>query len=98
MGRIRVDTDALRNYTGTLNGRISEYEALTARLEALNANIQASWRGNSKDAFGAMMAGYMDQAKNLEEILSAFRNYVQNAADQFETVDAECASRIRSVF
>ena len=98
MGRIRVDTGALRNYTGTLNGRINEYEALTAWLEALNANIQASWKGSSKDAFGAMMAGYMEQAKNLEEILSAFRNYVQNAADQFETVDAECASRIHSTF
>lgn len=98
MGRIRVDTGALRSYTGTLNGRISEYEALTARLEALNTNIQASWKGSSRDAFGAMMATYLEQAKNLEEILSTFRNYVQNAADQFETVDAECASRIRSAF
>ena len=32
MGRIKVDADMLRNYVGTLNGRINEYEALNARM------------------------------------------------------------------
>lgn len=98
MGRIKVDADLLRNYAGSLNGRISEYEALTARMVALNDNIQASWQGDAKIAFANMMATYIEQAKQLQYILVQFRGYAQDAADKFEALDAECAQRIRSSF
>ena len=92
MGRIKVNSDVLRGYAGTLNGRISEYEALAARMAALNDNIQASWQGDAKIAFSNMMATY------LQQILVQFRDYAQTAADRFESVDTECAQRIRSSF
>lgn len=98
MGRIKVDADMLRDYVGTLNGRISEYEALTARMEALNENIQASWKGDAKTSFANMMATYISQAKQLQQILIQFRSYAQEAADKFDNLDAECAQRIRSSF
>lgn len=98
MGRIKVDADTLRDYVGALNGRISEYEALTARMEALNQNIQASWKGDAKTAFSNMMATYITQAKQLQDILVQFRSYAQDAADKFDNLDAECAQRIRSSF
>lgn len=98
MGRIKVDADMLRDYVGTLNGRISEYEALTARMVALNENIQASWKGDAKLSFEKMMAGYIQQAEQLGHILTQFRDYAQDAADKFDNLDAECAQRIRSSF
>lgn len=98
MARIKVDADMLRNYAGTLNGRINEYEALTARLEALNANIQATWQGDPKTAFANMMTTYISQAKQLQQILVQFRGYAQDAADKFDNLDAECAQRIRGSF
>lgn len=98
MGRIRVDADMLRDYVGALNGRISEYEALTARMEALNENIQASWKGDAKTSFANMMATYISQAKQLQKILVQFRDYAQEAAEKFDNLDAECAQRIRSSF
>jgi WXG100 family type VII secretion target len=98
MGRIKVDADMLRDYVGTLNGRISEYEALTARMEALNENIQASWEGSAKINFANKMAGYIQQAKQLQQILVQFRGYAQEAADKFDNLDAECAQRIRGSF
>lgn len=98
MGRIKVDADMLRDYVGTLNGRISEYEALTARMEALSQNVQASWKGDAKTAYADKMATYIAQAKQLQEILAQFRGYAQDAADKFDNLDAECAQRIRSSF
>lgn len=98
MGRIKVDAEMLRNYVGTLNGRISEYEALTARMTALNENIQASWKGDARDSFAKMMAQYIQQAQQLKGILEQFRTYAQDAADKFDNLDAECAQRIRSSF
>ena len=98
MGRIKIDADMLRNSAGTLNGRINEYEALNARMAALNQQIQASWRGSAKDAFGNMAAAYTERTKQLGEILGQFRTYASNAADKFDNLDAECAQRIRGSF
>lgn len=98
MGRIKIDADTLRNYAGNLNGRINEYEALTARMVALNENIQASWQGDAKIAFANMMTTYIQQAQQLQQILVQFRGYAQDTADKFEALDAECAQRIRSSF
>lgn len=98
MGRIKVNADMLRDYVGTLNGRISEYEALTARMEALNQNIQASWQGDAKVKFSEKMAIYIEQTKQLQQILTQFRGYAQEAADKFDNLDAECAQRIRGSF
>lgn len=98
MGRIKVDADMLHNYVGTLNGRINEYEALNARMAALNQQIQTSWKGDAKVAFENMMAAYMERTKQLGEILGQFRTYASDAADKFENLDAECAQRIRSSF
>lgn len=98
MGRIKVNADMLRDYVGTLNGRISEYEGLTTRMEALNENIQASWTGDAKTQFSEKMAVYIQQTKQLQQILAQFRSYAQDAADKFDNLDAECAQRIRSSF
>ena len=98
MGRIKVNADMLRDYVSTLDGRIGEYEALTGRMESLNQNIQASWQGDAKDKFAEKMAGYIDQAKQLQQILTQFRGYAQEAADKFDNLDAECAQRIRGSF
>lgn len=98
MGRIKANVDMLRDYVGTLNGRISEYEALTARMEALNQNIQASWQGDAKVKFSEKMAIYIEQTKQLQQILVQFRSYAQEAAEKFDNLDAECAQRIRGSF
>lgn len=98
MGRIKVDADMLRNYVGTLNGRINEYEALNTRMASLNEQIQASWKGDAKTSFENMMAGYIEQTKQLGNILGQFRTYAADAADKFENLDAECAQRIRGSF
>lgn len=98
MGRIRVNTDNLRSYANTLTGRIGEYDSLITRMEALNQNIHATWKGEAQLRFSEMMDQYIRQTRELSEILSQFRDYAQQTADKFETVDAECASRIRSSF
>lgn len=98
MGRIKIDADMLHSYSDTIGGRISEYEALTARMEQLNQSIQASWKGDAQFAFSNMMANYIAQAKQLQQILTQFQGYAQSTAEKFENLDLECAQRIRSSF
>lgn len=98
MGQLRFDIEALRSYANTMNGHISEYEALNAQLEGMSAEIVATWKGEASQAYTQMMGNYVVQAKKLTEILQQFRGYAQNTADQFETLDTSCASRIRQSF
>ncbi len=98
MGRIKVELDNLRSYISNLNGRINEYEALNARMESLNSSILATWKGDAKNAFDSMMTEYIEQAKQLGGILTLFKSYAQDAVEKFESVDTECATRIRNSF
>ena len=98
MARIRIDADGLRQYIRAMDGRIGEYDSLNTRAEALKEAILSSWTGDAGKAFDAMMVKQMQQAAALGKILVQFRNYAQNAADKFEDLDTECASRIRNSF
>lgn len=98
MGQLKFDIDALRGYVSTMNGHISEYEALNTQLEAMSADIVATWKGESSQAYSQLMGNYVTQAKKLTEILQQFRGYAQDTADKFEQLDASCASRIRQSF
>lgn len=98
MGRIKVEIDNLRSYISNLNGRINAYESLNVRMESLNSSILATWKGDAKNAFDSMMTGYMEQAKQLGGILTLFKGYAQDAVEKFESIDAECAARIRNSF
>ena len=96
--RTRVEIDSLRNFASTIDGRIQEYETLNDRMASMKDSIIASWKGESSDAFGEMMGNYVVQAGKLVEILTEFKNYAQKAADLFDSVDNECAAKIRSSF
>lgn len=98
MGRIRIDPDGLRSFMISLDGHISEYEALNGRLQGLNSSINSTWTGQAQVSFASMMQGYIQQTQNLGKVLYQFRGYAQNAADRFENLDAECAQRILSSF
>lgn len=98
MGQLRFDIDSLRNYVNTMNGHISEYEALNTQLEGMSADIVATWKGEASQAFTQVMGNYVVQAKKLTEILQQFRGYAQDTADKFETLDTSCANRIWQSF
>lgn len=98
MGRIKIEVDTLRNYASTVGGRISECEALNTRMSNLSSSITASWEGDAKRSYEAMMNGYIQQGTALIEILKKFQGYAQQAADLFDNVDSQCAARIRGSF
>ena len=98
MGQLRFDIDSLRSYVNTMNGHISEYEALNAQLETMSADIVATWKGEASQAYTQMMGNYVVQAKKLTEILQQFRGYAQDTADQFETLATSWACRFRLSF
>ena len=98
MGRIRIDPDSLRTYVATLNGRVSEFEALSSRMDSLNDSINSSWTGSAQVSFANLMDNQRQQLAKLVNILTQFSGYAQDTADRFETLDQECAQRIRSSF
>lgn len=96
--RTRVEIDSLRNYANIIEGRISEYQALNSKMAAMKDTVIATWQGEASEAFNELMGNYVVDAEKLVEILTEFKNYAQKAADLFDSVDMECASKIRNSF
>lgn len=98
MSRIKIDIDTLRSCASTMSGHISDYESLNSRFESLSASITDSWKGSAGQSYATKMNSYLQQAVSLVEIMNQFKKYAEDAADNFDEVDAACASRIRQSF
>lgn len=98
MAVIKVDPAALREKAATLEQKISELNGMNAKLQQLIVRIGDSWEGDASTAYYNLMQSYAQQAVEMIAVLTEFKKYARNAADQFEKVDKDSASRIRSSF
>lgn len=98
MGKIRVDEEKLRGESRLLETRIEELGNLNSSLNTLLSRMGDSWEGEASTAYICMMQNYEKKAEEMKEILREFKNYVDQAADKFESTDRNAAARLRSSF
>ena len=98
MPRIRIDTDALQRCSANLQTQIGMFGDFNNRLTGLIGNITSSWEGEACTAYHEMMTAYSGLASRWTGILSQYLDYIQQAQQRFETMDNQCASRIRGAF
>lgn len=98
MARITIDFDGLLQQANTLSTLTQSYESLNNRMNSLKNTIGTGWKGEASEAYLELMTKYHDQAAKLVEVLDAFRSYATQAAEEFESLDSQCASQIRNSF
>ena len=98
MAHIKIDYDGLMQQASTLGNQISQYEALGSRVNGLIGQMQASWKGESCNAFTETMQDYMREASKMVGVLQAFKSYAEQATKDFSDVDQQCAVMIRNSF
>lgn len=98
MGKIRIDVEKLRSSAGLLDERIIQLSELNGQFNTLLARIGDSWDGKASAAYIQVMGIYAGKADEMIQVLKAFKTYVNQAADRFESKDKEAALRIRSSF
>ena len=85
-------------HRGLLDNRINELLELNGQLNTLLARIGDSWDGKASTAYIQVMRTYAGKAEEMIRVLKAFKSYVKQAADRFESKDREAASRLRNSF
>ena len=98
MAKIRIDIEALRTNKTVLESQIEELTNYNTELAALIEEIKSGWDGTPAEDYYRMMHGYYNQAVKMIEALQEFKKYAENTVNQFETLDAQSASRIRGSF
>ena len=98
MAKITVDVEALRSNKSVLDTRIQEIEQYNGELKTLIEQIKSGWSGKSADSYYTMMWMYTKHAEEMKHVLEQFRDYVNTAANKFETMDQNAATRIRNSF
>lgn len=98
MARITIDFDGLMQQAKTLSTLTQSYESLNSRMNSLKNTIGTGWKGEASEAYMELMTKYHSQAVQLVEILEAFQSYATQAAEEFESLDNQCAAQIRNTF
>lgn len=98
MAKIKVDIDALKSNSASLETRIGELQGLNSRLESLIAQIQASWEGQASILYIAKLTAQAAKAKKMVDVLTEYKKYVDNAITKFSTTDSNSGNKIRNSF
>lgn len=98
MAKIQISVEALRENSARLSAQIEELRNLNARLETLLLRIEGSWQGQASLVYIQMMRQHMARAVRMIDLLTEYKKYVDGAREQFSTLDAASASRIRNSF
>lgn len=96
MANIKVDVDALRDNARQITQQIQQLEDLNNRLDALLNQIEGSWTGNASTQYLETMREHKRKTQAMVRVLETFRDYMQRAASEFETIDRNGAARIRN--
>lgn len=98
MGKIRIDADALRSNSRTMEAKIQELNQLNQSLDALIRRIGDSWEGDASIAYIALMKSYEQKAIQMENVLREFKSYIDTVITRFEDMDQAAGSRLRGAF
>lgn len=98
MARIKIDPEILRSASSKIASQTTELNTYNSKLGNLLEEIHTKWKGNSSNKYYNLMLTYKQKAMHMEKILAAFKKYSDTAVNKFETLDQECASRIRNSF
>lgn len=95
MALVRIDTDGLQRNINSMHGYIRRLESLTIDMNKLLADISGSWEGKASEAYIGAMKDRLWKAQQMRGVLEAFVGYMETAKREIESLDDECASRIR---
>lgn len=98
MPRIKIDPEILRASSSKIASQISELNAYNGKLNGLLEDIHTKWQGDASNKYYNLMLNYSKKAKHMESVLAAFKKYSDTAVNKFESLDQECANRIRNSF
>lgn len=96
MAKIKINKDGLRQNKQAIDARIQELQSLNERLAALLSRIESSWEGAASKQYITTMMMYKQKAESMIEVLNEFKNYIEQAVNQFEEKDRSGGSRIRN--
>lgn len=98
MAKIRMDIESLKSNSSKLSSKISELEGLNNRLESLIARIESSWDGQASETYCIKMREHLAKAKDLIKVLTAYKEYVDNAVEKFKSLDHSAGNGIKGAF
>lgn len=98
MARIKIDPEILRASSSKIASLTSELNGYNSKLNSLLEDIHTKWRGNASNKYYNLMLTYKQKATHMENVLAAFKKYSDTAVNKFESLDQECANRIRNSF
>ena len=98
MARIKIDPETLSASSKKIAAQISELEAYNGKLNTLLEEIHTKWTGQASNKYYNLMLSYKKKAEHMVNVLIAFKKYADTAVNHFESLDQECANRIRNSF
>lgn len=87
MSKIKVDIQGLRENASTLDGAVSEMDALYSRLNSLIAQLEATWDGAASEAYVDRLRKDARKVKDAAAITKEFARYGRKTAEKFEAID-----------
>lgn len=95
---IKIDPEILADSSKKIGAQITELNGFNIKLNALIEEIHEQWKGNASNKYYNLMLTYKQRATQMENILATFKKYADTTVNKFQTLDQECASRIRNSF
>ena len=96
MASIKIDFSSLEKNASDMNSYITQLQTLNTQLDSLIVQVSESWEGTACEAYIAKMQERSRKAKEMIEVLTAFRTYMTQTVQQFRSEDQNNASRIRN--
>ncbi len=98
MARIKIDPEILRSASSKIANQSEALTGFNTKLNGLLEEIHTTWTGPSSNQYYNLMLSYKKRADHMVNILHAFKKYSDTAVNKFESLDKECANRIRGSF
>ena len=98
MAIIKIDPEILKSASTQIASQTTELNGFNSKLNTLLEEIHEKWKGDSSNKYYNLMMMYKQKATHMENVLTAFKKYSDTAVSKFETLDNECASKIRNSF
>lgn len=98
MAKIRIDIDALKSNSSSIENRINELQSLNTRLTNLINRIQSSWEGQACEIYIAKITVQAEKARKMIDVLVEYKKYVDTTISKFSATDNSAAHKIKSSF
>ena len=93
-GTLRVNFDELRNTGKSVIAQSEEFASLLNDIKSTNESLNASWQGQEASKYTKAIEMQAQNATKLNETMTEVGNYLVKAAETYQRVSQENASKI----